>query len=406
MKHRFATVLVATAWVASAAHAQLRFEAFDLEHPAIGYRSTPASDPVATLNGQLSRGERQLTFGGLTGYLRALLTALDVPVESQIVAYSRTSLQGARIRPDNPRAIYFSDSVVVAWVRGGFIEVAAHDPRQGGIFYVLPQTFVPSPQLLRDERCLGCHYSAAAEGVPGFFVRSIPTAADGSTLPWLGNVVPDHRTPLDERWGGWYVTGRTGSGSHLGNLLIPDRRAGELPGGARPSLSTLAGRFPTDDYLSPHSDVVALLVFEHQARMMNLITRIGWEVRAGADVRALAREVVDYMLFIDEAPLADVRGSSSFAEVFAARGPRDRAGRSLRDLDLQSRLLRYPCSYMIYSEAFDALPADARELVYRRLKAVLSGEVSDPKYARLSADDREAILQILRDTKSGLPDWF
>ena len=401
------------AWLASAAFAQFAFEAFELDHPAIAYRLTPPADPAALLNAQLLSGERQLAFDGPAGYLRSLLQVLDIPVESQMVVYSTTSLQGNRIRPGNPRAVYFNDSVAVAWVRGGFIEVAAHDPRQGGMFYLLPQQPTPSPQLLRDNRCLSCHYSVAALGVPGFFARSIPTAATGAPMPWLGNATPDHRTPLEERWGGWYVTGTAGA-PHLGNLLVADPRAQELPARNAAPLGTLEGRFPTQDYPSAHSDVVALLVFEHQARMMNLLTRIGWEARVreherqpdAAELRDITRELVDYLLFVDEAQLAPVRGSSTFATTFAGRGPRDRAGRSLRDLDLQRRLMRYPCSYLIYSPAFDALPPSAKDAIYRRMSEVLSGRDRSPKYSRLSAGDRQAVIEILRETKKDLPSFF
>ena len=401
-------------WLSAAAYAQFAFEAFELEHPAIQYRFTPPADAVAALNLEIAAGRRELAFEGPSGYLRALLAALDVPVESQMVVYSTTSLQGQRIRPGNPRAIYFNDSVAVAWVRGGFIEVASQDPRQGGIFYLLPQNQVPTPQLLRDDRCLTCHYALVAQGVPGFFVRSVPTATDGVPMPWLGNAIPDHRTPLEERWAGWYVTGNAGSMAHLGNMLLTDRRAQELPARAKGVVTTLDGRFPTGDYLSPHSDIVALLVFNHQARMMNLVTRIGWESRAlahdgktaDASLRDLAAEVVDYMLFVGEAPLHDVRGSSSFAATFQARGPRDAAGRSLRDLDLERRLMRYPCSYMIYAPAFDALPADAKDAIYRRLWQVLSGEDRSATYATLTQADRRAIVEILRDTKKDLPSYF
>ena len=407
-----ASAVLLIGWVAATSFAQFAFEAIDLDHPAVAYRLMPPADPAAVLNGQLRNGVRQLSFDGPSGYLRSLLKALDVPVESQIVVYSTTSLQGNRIRSDNPRAIYFNDSVAVAWVRGGFIEVAAHDPRQGGMFYVLPQQVVPVPQLLRDNRCLGCHFSVAALGVPGFLVRSIPTAVNGAPMPWLGNATPDHRTPLGERWGGWYVTGLTGSTAHLGNRVIQNARAQELPATTATALMSLAGRFATGDYLSPFSDVAALLVFDHQMRMMNLLTRIGWEARmregrgSDAALDGLVREVVDYRLFVDETPLDAMRASSSFPSVFAARGPRDRSGRSLRELDLNRRLMRYPCSYMIYSPAFDALSAGAKQAIYRRLSDVLSGTDPSPKYTRLSAADRRAIVEILRDTKTDLPADF
>jgi len=412
----FAIVVLAACWTGALVHGQLAFEAFEVDHPAIGYHRDAPTDAVARLNQRLEAGEQQLRFDGAGGYLRSLLAALAIPVESQMAVYSQTSLQRARVSPQNPRVIFFNDSTAVAWVPGGFIEVASHDPRQGAVFYTLQQIPAAVPQLVREDRCLTCHLSSAAEGIPGFFIRSIPTAVGGATMPWLGNITTDHRTPLPERWGGWYVTGNHVPGPHLGNALIANADARELPPwDANRNVMTLKGRIDTETYLSPYSDIVALLVFEHQAHMMNLLTRIGWEARVLAHessprsataLRAIAEEVVDYFLFADEVPLNGVRGASGFAERFTGKGPRDRMGRSLRDLDLQERLLRYPFSYMIYSGAFDALPAAAKNAIYRRAWEVLSGEERAQKYLRLSREDRRAILEILRDTKRGLPDYF
>jgi hypothetical protein len=241
----------------------------------------------------------------------------------------------------------------------------------------------------------------------------------------------DHRTPIEERWGGYYVTGVTGAIRHLGNAMFTDAdldNPQSVLTAKTLKLASLASKFDTRNYLWPYSDVGALLVFDHQMYMHNLITRVGWEIRAAEyDVqhkqavnvedllRETAQEFVDYLLFIGEAPLsvaiarpaASSGGvSSAFARKFAAQGPRDRKGRSLRDLDLQSRLLRYPCSYMIYSEAFDALPAEEKDAIYQRMWQVLSGGLKEKKYARLSHADRRAIVEILRDTKKGLPGYF
>ena len=397
------------AWITAVLSAQLAGSIIEPSHPAIGYPGE-SNDRVAQLNRKLQSGEIHLKFEERTGYLRSLLTALDISIDSQVALFSGTSLQARIINARNPRTIFFNDSTAVGWMAGGLIEVASLDPRQGATFYLLPQQATPPPrQLARDTRCLKCHYSTATLGVPGFLVRSIPSAPSGMIMPWLGNYTTDHRSPLDERWGGWYVTGR--GGRHLGNAPIADQALRDVQiNESNLNLTTLADRFDTRSYLSPHSDIVALLVFDHQMRMMNLLTRLGWEARilehdgrtTSSSLTNVATEVVDYMLFVDEAPLDGITGTSGFAERFGALGPRDSKGRSLRDLDLQRRLFRYPCSYMVYSEAFEALPEAARTAVYARLLHVLAGKDTSSRYQKLTSTDRQAILEILRETKKDL----
>jgi hypothetical protein len=356
-----------------------------LDHAAIHYREGPSHDPVVAVN------REQLKFDGPSGYLRSVLEALKVPVESQIAVFSKTSLQSPRIGPETPRTIFFNDSVAVGWMKGGFIEIAALDPRQGVQFYTLDQNSYGRPVFEKGRDCLRCHIGDATLGVPGMLVRSTYTAPDGSPMLIYGGSAVDHRTPIEDRWGGWFVTGAPAAFRHLGNAVIG-------PQGDPKAMEPIRGK--TD------SDVAALMIFDHQMHMDNLITRIGWDARASTGRLAdAAREFVDYLLFVDEAPLPGKLGGP-FPEVFARNGPRDSKGRSLRDLDLQKRLLRYPCSYMIYSDAFDALPEEAKAAIYKRMGQVLSGSEKGKKYARLSAVDRRAVVEILRETKKGLPDYF
>jgi hypothetical protein len=403
-----------------------------LDHPAIQYYTRPITDPVAQLNRRILQGEVHLKFDGEQGYLRSVLEALNIPVESQIVPFSKTSVQSYRITPKSPRTLFFNDAVTIGWVRGGFIEVAAEDPRQGVQFYTLVQRAVDTPQFKRGEGdgCMNCHESLDSVGVPGMLVRSFYTAPDGAPIRKLGYSVTDDRTPLAQRWGGWYVTGRSGSIRHMGNAVVTDPgKPDAMVTDQNFNLESLRGKFDTDAYLSPYSDIVALLVFEHQMHMTNLLTRIGWEVRFAlfqeqeskkaedqptANPQSLesplgdsARELVDYMLFVDEAPLGDkVQGISGFSQKFSEEGPFDSKGRSLRQFDLQHRLMRYPCSYMIYSDAFGALPPEAKAAIYKRMWEILSGKENDKRYARLSHADRQAIVDILRETDKGLPDYF
>ena len=424
--HRTALVIAGLAAGAVAVLAELGGSSLaSPDHPAIGYDTRPVTDDVAQLNRKIQDGRVQLKFEGVQGYLRSVLDALNIPIESQMVVFSKTSLQMHLISPRTPRTIFFNDHVAIGWVpREPFLEVTAQDPRQGIIFYSLDQKAVERPAFLRHDDCLVCHESYATLGVPGMLVRSVFTAADGRQMRQFGEYVSNHRSPLEERWGGWNVTGRQLPPRHMGNTVVGEEQRASRPIAGQPV------DLDRETYLSTHSDVVALLVFDHQMGMMNLLTRVGWEVRfalyeersptavfagtsgGGRDLTARllrddANELVDYLLFVDEAPLGGrVQGGSGFAETFAAQGPRDHQGRSLRDFDLDRRLLRYPCSYMIYSDAFDALPAEAKQAIYSRMWRILSGEERAEKYARLSLADRRAIVEILRDTKPDLPEYF
>ena len=369
-----------------------------LDHPAIEYQKRAVHDPVAELNRKLDAG-KTLEYESAHGYLRALLDALGIPVESQIAVFAKSSFQQHLIHPGNARAIYFNDAVAVGWVRGGpMLEIAAQDPQQGTIFYVLNQWASGKPRLTRRDDCLTCHESYDTLGVPGMLLRSVYPANNGFVLRELGSYKVDHRVAFAHRWGGWFVTGKTDAMAHLGNAAFKGENEAE----------SVEANF--QGYLSPGSDIVALMVFDHQMHMTNLLTRAGWETRFALyektltpeKLAAMAQEIVDYMLFVDEARISSpVRGTAGFEEKFAAQGPSDRKGRSLRQFDLQRRMMRYPCSYMIYSAAFDGLPVEAMAAIYRRMWRGLSSE--NP---RLSIQDRRAIVEILRDTKKDLPAYF
>ena len=414
-----AGILWAAALVLATAQSRTLFPGTLDSHPAIDYRTSALADPITALQRQLSAGSVSLEFDGAHGFLKSLLATLDVPVESQILLFSKTGIQHPFTNPANPRALYFNDRVIVGYIPGApVLEVAAHDPQQGVIFQTLPQEpgLPPhdaqnasrgprpgtAPRFVRPDRCLTCHLSANSLGVPGILVRSMFTDVTGRTRPQLGSAIVDHRTPLEERWGGWYVTGTHGSARHMGNAMVSAtmERGEDAISDATLNRHTLPG-VSAAAYPLPTSDIVALMVFDHQGHAMNLLTRLGWETRVAlAEGRAdfargelldLVNDTANYLLFVDEAPLpSPVRGVSKFAEVFSAGGVRDRQGRSLRELDLRTRLFRHRCSYMIHSAAFAALPAEARTALYGRMKAILK-----------SRDDA-AVMEILEET---LPGW-
>jgi hypothetical protein len=258
--------------------AQLDQQAFkgSLDHPAIQYATRPLHDPVARLTREINEGRIQLPFEPRSGFLRGVLRALDVPVESQIVAFSKTSLQSPRITPENPRTLFFNDSVAVAWVNGGFIELAATDPEQGVNFYTLQFDRVTQPRFVHQTVCLSCHESFTSFDVPGLLVKSVFPSRDGSAMYRFGSYIPDHRTPFAERWGGWYVTGDSSAIRHMGNAILADESTRRPPGNNEtPDVQAIRMQLDTAAYLSPYSDVAALMVFNHQMRMTNLLIRVG-----------------------------------------------------------------------------------------------------------------------------------
>ena len=366
----------------------------------INYRSNDLHDPVSRLQHQLESGKATLEYEPGHGYLRSVLQLLQVPVDSQTLVFSKTSFQYPRISPEHPRALYYNDDVYVGSVHEGkAIEIVSFDPMQGAIFYLLDERKVDHPEFQRAELdCTQCHIAAGTRGIPGVLLRSVHPTPTGTLEPGARSFITDQESPWSERWGGWYVSGDLAGGTHMGNA-IPTA-------------------FNASAYLSPDSDVVAHLVLAHQTQMHNLITLTNYKTRLALYSQAStgqferpAEQLLRYLLFTGEAPLPGsaqqgVGASSAFAKEFAARGPRDSRGRSLRDFDLHTRIFRYPCSYLIYSDSFDALPDPARNYLYHRLLEVLSGQDSSPDFARLTATDRQAILEILLNTKPNLPaEW-
>lgn len=380
MKLLAAAALWAAALAVAAGQSRSAFPGTLDQHPAIDYRGAPLTDPVSRLRADIAAGAHSLSFDGSQGYLRAVLAKLNVPVESQILLFSKTGLQHPFTTPENPRALYFNDRVVVGYIPGApVLEIASHDATQGVIFQSLKQDGAVT-EFARPDRCLGCHLSANSLSVPGILVRSMMTAPDGRPMPQDGSFVVDHRLPLEQRWAGWYVSNAADAVKHLGRAL--DTRVNMAL------------------YPAASSDAAALMLFDHQGHAINLLTRLGWESRFAAadgtpdfskgDLGDILKEAVDYFLFVDEAKISSpLRGTSPLAASFAATGPRDRKGRSLRELDLQTRLLKYRCSYMIYSPAFDALPPLARAAFYSRMRDVLMARVDS------------AVIEILDDTRPG-----
>ncbi len=414
-------------WLLSAlplAQAQL----IDLDRAPIEYETATPDDAVTALIGRLR--QTTLEHDDDHGYLRSVLAQLEVPVSSQVLVFSRTSLQRSRISPKTPRAIYFNDEVAVGFcLRGDVLEISAADPHLGTTLYTVDQDPAQGGAITRQtETCLQCHGASATQGLPGHLLRSVFPDATGEPLFSRGTKRVDHTTPFADRWGGWYVTGRSGQQTHQGNKVFG--RQAEPAEGVGTNVVDLAPYFTVANYLSPHSDLVALMVLEHQTEghnrlvRANLLTRLALLEQTELN-KALGRPddeamesitrridvacepLVKYLVFSEEARLeCCLEGSSLFATEFAVRGPFDARGRSLREFDLRTRLFRYPLSYLVYTRAFDGLPPAAKNRVYLRLWEVLTGRDRSPPFVHLSAVDRQAALEILRETKLGLPVYW
>jgi hypothetical protein len=387
----------------------------------IFYRSEDISDPVTKLQQKLEAGTARLEHDGSAhGYLKSVLQQLDIPLSSQTLVFSKTSFQYPKISPQHPRALYFNDDVYIGVVNEGKeIEVVSFDKRQGAMFFILHEPKAEKPRFERAELdCTQCHIAAGTRGVPGVLLRSVNATPSGTLVPGARSLISDQESPLSQRWGGWYVTGPLAAKSMANAVAPADATAKTV------ALAPLAETFDPALYLAPTSEDVALLVLGHQTQMHNLITLVNYRTRialhdAGNSGQPLsdearqkferpAEQLLRYLLFVNEAPLPELDGAqfaaqSPFARDFAARGPRDSKGRSLRDFDLHTRIFRYPLSYLVYSEAFDALPEPAKGYVYDRLLEVLSGRDQSGDFDELSADTRRAILEIVLETKRGLP---
>jgi hypothetical protein len=406
----------------------------------INYRTRPLTDPVALLQKQLDAGTASLAYDPDHGYLKSVLDLLKVPVSSQTLVFSKTSFQYSKISPEHPRALYYNDEVYVGSVHDGkAVEIVSFDPMQGAIFYLLDEHKVDKPVFQRAELdCTQCHIAGGTRGIPGALLRSVYPLSPGTLTPQAPSFITGQEAPIKQRWGGWYVSGSLASAS-MGNaaVLNPPPLSDDPAARQLPQLTSFDKRYDAASYLTPESDQVALLVLAHQTQLHNLITLTNYQTRlalygqnknadpadspapsldalpqaARDQIEKPAEQLLRYLLFTNEAPLGGIDGrqaiaASKFAQEFATRGPRDAKGRSLRDFDLHDRLFRYPCSYLIYSDAFDTLPQPAKGYVYHRLLQVLSGQDQSADFAKLSAQDRQAILAILIETKPGLPaEW-
>lgn len=399
----------------------------NFEQAPIYYSRTTPNDVVTRLSARAlseatksGNSERQI--------LAELLQELGVPLESQVLVFSKTSLQRHQISPNRPRAIYFSDTCYVGWVPAGLVEIAAIDPVLGPVFYKFDPSAGNSAgtkRPVRDNDCLRCHGGTFVRDIPALFVRSLHTDVTGEMLLQGGSELVDFRTPFTNRWGGWYVTGKHGNTLHRGNVFTEEKNQQlvvDFKRGA--NVTELKKFFDPSRYLTNDSDIVALLVLEYQIAMQNTITRAGMDCRRMLEYQqtllrelketstddlvfdsvrrvfsSAVQDLLDDLLFYKEAVLpAGLEGNPAFPLAFQRNAVRASNGQSLKDFSLAGRLFQNRCSYLIYSESFLALPPQLKRRVYARLSEILCAAEPEPRYAYLENAERARIVKILRET--------
>lgn len=389
----------------------------DYEEAPIHYSKATPETAISHLQSELEAGQRQLASSGEQGYLRAVLQELSVPETSQMLTFLKSSMQRPLIEPQNPRALYFSDDAYVGYVPGGILELIVPDPRLGLVFYTLEEQGGQPVIQHQVARCMTCHASSRTKQIPGLQARSMFTDPTGQPVISAGSFRTDHTSPLEKRWGGWFVSGTHGETTHLGNMQLPDSKRPKQPviNTHGVNVTDLSSLTDVTKHLTPHSDIVALLVFEHQIDAHNWMVRVNYayqlaqhqpESKASpVDWQAEADALVKHLLFVDEHPLKQpVQGTSDFAREFAGRGPFDSQGRSLRELDLTTRIFKYPCSYTLHCQLFQALPEEARQYVLGQMQAALQAPADSPwseSLSRYTEAERAAALAMLAELPQG-----
>lgn len=378
------------------------------------YWERPPQDACTALMAKIASGEVKLDTSGEKAFVQSVLDALKIPVSSQLLVYSATSMQSERINPRNPRALYFNEDAYVGVVPGGRVELAGVDPELGCVFYIF-QTPQPGvvPMAERSTRCFNCHAGSATQRVPGLLAESVAPIISGASYENYRRDEQGHQIPLAVRFGGWHVTSAKPFGDTKANIFARNNGSGVQIVRVKPG-----EMWDITKHLLPTSDILPHLVHEHQIGFDNRVFQAAYlarDIEANGRMPSLedqarlndkARELVRYLLFADEAklPSGGIVGDPQFAADFQRNKKPAAGGASLKDFDLRTRMFKHRCSYMIYTPQWQRLPALIKTRVYAGMKGALSGK--NREFAYLGDDERRAIVAILRETLPDLPaDW-
>lgn len=398
------------------------------QHPH-NYDTNPKRDDMSRLIARAEAGDYRFGTESGLGFLRELLADLDVPESSQILVFSKTSLQRDLIDPANPRALYFNEDTHVAWMPGGKVEIISFDADSGGRFYIEtpPENDTGEITFASPGRCFGCHGGAATNFLPGPLANSNLTTRTGRRV---GRVRShdriSHAVPFSERWGGYYVTGAPITLEHLGNTFA-ERAGGDVrleKALADGTLDSLEGTVDTESFPRGDSHILPLMVFDHQIEAHNLIVEArhrdrqyaheeetfenGVTAKTRRDTEAFFDRFVRYLVFADEVSLSghEFLASEDFREDFRANRRVGENGHSLKDFNLEDRLFENRLSYMIQSSSFLKAPRRMKNRVYDRLREILVEPDPPEGFDHFEDGERERIVSILRETQPDLPaEW-
>ena len=400
----------------------------EYEQAPIFYSKTKPQDAAQKLEALIRSGKASIDRTDAWSVMRDVMKHLEIPQESQVLVFSKTSKQTDLISPQTPRAVYFGDNAYIGYCLGGVIEIDTVDPVLGPIFYTVdPYAEEDKPvHFERDQSCLSCHGGTFTPEVPGVMVRSVFPSATGHPIMSQGSTVVDTMTPFENRWGGWYVTGKHGQSFHRGNVVAvenPDDTC-DMPVEDGANVTDLAKFVDVTPFPRAQSDIVALMVLEHQTFVQNALTKANHtalramhmqrslqkelgetvsDVPTGTALRMIehsVEDVLDALLFKDEAPLPEggIEGDESFQTAFSSNAPRSGDGRSLKDFQLLNRLFKYRCSYMVHSVTFQHLTPPLKTRVLKALRQILEGGDTTGRYDYLSETERGHALKILAET--------
>jgi hypothetical protein len=414
---RFLDVLLPLSLLgASVMAAEPAYRVMDFRAPPHNYNEHQPKDRFAGLLKQIEKGEFQPDTSSDQALLRSLLQGLKVPVSSQILLFSASSLQSEIINPRNPRALFFNEDTYVGYVPGGVLEVAAADPEVGPIFYVFDrlQPGGPFPRVQRGTKCFNCHGGTATKRLPGLIAESLLVSQAGSSLETYRRDEQGHQIPLENRFGGWHLTGKHHISGHKANVF------GLARGGKIEKTEVVPGQtWDTAKHLLPTSDILPHLVHEHQIGFENRLVRGIYIVRQlkhdrkgmlgsaeQAEIDAWSQDFARYVLFADEAkfPREGIEGDPAYVRDFLEGRITSKRGLSLKDFDLKTRLFKHRCSFMLYTDTWEHAPKEIKDRVYYRMAEALRD--AQPSMPHLATEERRVIREILKETLRDLPAWW